>query len=178
MYGVVNGLYYCNLDRNLELDNRIYERNIPSSSLQPSFGIRPVSTKYDLLPIVDRYKPATVSCTRNASTPIYNINTTFNPGNATAPYEGYASNVNTESTLRNQFFALTDCPQADYIPSSNSDLYQWTFQSKTRNEPNPHTLLFEQQQFNQKPEHNTFDLGRVLFNNATRQQLKDVKCDP
>ena len=44
MYGVVNGLYYCNLDRNLELDNRIYERNIPSAQLQPSFSIRPVST--------------------------------------------------------------------------------------------------------------------------------------
>lgn len=175
MYGVVNGLYYCHLDRNLELDNRIYERNIPSSNLQPNFGIRPVSTKYDLLPIFDRYKPANVPCPPKG--PIYNVQQVFNPGNAVAPWEGFASNVNVESTLRNQFFALTDCPQADYIPSSNSDLYTWRFESKTRNEPNPHTLLFEQTQLSQQPEHNTFNLGRAMFNNDTRQQLKDVQCD-
>ena len=176
MYGVVNGLYYCHLDRNLELDNRIYERNIPSSNLRPSFSIRPVSTKYDLLPIFDRYKPATVSCPPKE--PIYNVSQVFNPGNAVAPWEGFASNVNVESTLRNQFFALTDCPQAVYVPSSNSDLYKWNFQSKSRNEPNPHELLFEQPQLSQESQHNTFDMGRTMFNNPTRQQLKDVKCNP
>ena len=51
LYGVVNGLYQCNLDRASELSERMYERNIPSSTLQPQFSIRPVSTKYDILPI-------------------------------------------------------------------------------------------------------------------------------
>jgi hypothetical protein len=176
MYGVVNGLYYCNLDRNLELDNRIYERNIPSAQLQPSFSIRPVSTKYDLMPIFDRYKPSSVPCPPKY--PIYNTRTVFNPGNAVAPWDGFAANVNVESTLRNQFFALTDCPQADYVPSSNSDLYKWTFESKSRNEPNPHELLFKQERFEQNNSHNTFNLGRSFYNNPTRQQLKDIKCEP
>ena len=176
MYGVVNGLYYCNLDRNLELDNRIYERNIPSAQLQHSFSIRPVSTKYDLMPIFDRYKPTSVPCPPKY--PIYNTQRVFNPGNAVAPWDGFAANVNVESTLRNQFFALTDCPQADYVPSSNSDLYQWTFESKSRNEPNPHELLFKQERFEQNNSHNTFNLGKGFYNNPTRQQLKDVQCQP
>ena len=48
LFGVVNGMYQCNLDRSNELNERIYERNVPSSTLQPQFGIRPVATKYEL----------------------------------------------------------------------------------------------------------------------------------
>ena len=60
LFGVVNGIYQCNLDRSNELNQRIYERNVPSSTLQPQFGIRPVATKYEMLPIFDRRMPATV----------------------------------------------------------------------------------------------------------------------
>ena len=45
MYGVVNGVYQCNQERTVELDERIYDRLWPSTPLQPQYSIRPVSTK-------------------------------------------------------------------------------------------------------------------------------------
>ena len=58
--GVVNGYYVCNTERDVELSNRIAARNMPSRPLQPQFSMRPVSTKYALLPIIDRRAPASV----------------------------------------------------------------------------------------------------------------------
>ena len=55
--------------------------------------------------------------------PTYDIKTTFNPGNAEAPWSGFATNINEESKLRNQFFALQNCEQANYVPSTTSDMY-------------------------------------------------------
>lgn len=43
-----NDIYYCNNNRNLELSNRIYERNIPSNQIKPSINVRPSSTKYSV----------------------------------------------------------------------------------------------------------------------------------
>ena len=64
MYGVADGLYECNHQRTDELNERISLRNIPSSSLQPQFGIRPVSTKYAIMPIVDRRSVPKVEISR------------------------------------------------------------------------------------------------------------------
>ena len=42
MYGVIDGLYYCNLNRASELNERISSRNVPSNPLQAQFSGRPV----------------------------------------------------------------------------------------------------------------------------------------
>ena len=47
--------------------------------------------------------------------PIFNPANTFNPGTANAPWSGFSTNINTESQLRNQFFALQRNDQAEYI---------------------------------------------------------------
>ena len=54
MYGVVNGVYQCQQERTTQLDERIYDRLWPSAPLQPQYSMRPVSTKYSLMPIVDQ----------------------------------------------------------------------------------------------------------------------------
>ena len=168
MYGVVNGLYECNNDRIEQLNDRISIRNIPSSVLQPQFSTRPVSTKYALLPIVDR-RPVPKEPLLNV--PTYNIQQTFNPGNAVAPWSGFASSVNDESRLRNQFFAMQKCEQAEYIPSSNSDMYKHTVQGN--NEKQPYPGLFREEIFNEfNP--NVCNLGNRLFDNCTRVQLKNL----
>lgn len=170
MYGVVNGCQMCHLDRTVELDNRIYERNIPSAPLQPNYSIRPVSTKYDILPIFDRRAPVNVPIKRF---PVYNTQTTFNPGTAQAPWSGFADKINTESELRNQFFALQNCEQSEYIPSSNSDMYKVQVAQSSNTMPNEFHLLQKQEQFAPfNP--NTCNLGRGLFMNHTRQQLKEL----
>ena len=100
MHGVVTGYFRCNEARDEELNNRISDRNIPSTSLQPQYSIRPVATKYGYMPILDQNK--------KVDTPLksytqYSTSHVFNPGNSKAPWSGFSNNVNIESTLRNQF---------------------------------------------------------------------------
>ena len=60
MYGVINGLYTCNHERVDEINNRMSDRNLPSNSLQPQYSIRPVSTKYGYMQILDQYKKSSI----------------------------------------------------------------------------------------------------------------------
>jgi hypothetical protein len=125
-------------------------------------------TKYSLMPIVDPRAPVNVPMEQ---LPIYNQEQIFNPGTA-APWSGYASNVNVESDLRNQIFALQKCSQAVYVPSSNSDLYEFGFKP-TKKEVQPFPNLFAEEQFSQfNP--NPENVGHDVFYNSTRQQLKDA----
>jgi hypothetical protein len=153
----------------VDLNNeRIYDRNIPSQILQPYISVRPVMTKYSLMPIVDPRAPVNVPMEQ---LPIYSQEQIFNPGTA-APWSGYASNVNVESDLRNQIFALQKCSQAVYVPSSKSDLYQFGFKP-TKQEVQPFPNLFAEEQFSQfNP--NSENIAHGVFYNSTRQQLKDA----
>ena len=149
-----------------DINTRIYDRNIPSQTLQPYLDVRPVSTKYSRLPIVDPRKKINISLKQE---PNYNIHNTFNPGDRMAPWSGFASNINLESELRNQIYALQSCSQAVYVPDSSSDLYNATIHSISKQ----NQLLFKKEHFdNFNP--NTENLGYLKFNNCTRQQLKNV----
>ena len=154
-----------------DINTRIYNRNIPSSTLQPYLDVRPVATKYSRLPIVDPRKMLNVPFTQE---PTYNVHHTFNPGNRMAPWSGFASNVNLESELRNQIYAIQSCSQAVYVPDSNSDLYNPIIHNNNKQ----HELVFKSEKFdNFNP--NTENLGYLKFNNCTRQQLRNVtknKC--
>jgi flagellar basal body rod protein FlgC len=150
---------------------RTYQRNIPSQQLQPYLDARPTMTKYAFLPIIDSRKQVETPLIQQST---YNINTTFNPGNDKAPWSGYASNVNHESELRNQIYALQDCSQSKYVPSSDSSLYQVKWTNKTKVEQ-PFKTLFQTPNFAPiNPNPNPDKIGFALFNNATRQQLKDL----
>jgi len=155
-----------------ETNQRIYDRNIPSQMLQPYLDVRPVMTKYSHLPIVDPRRENKVKLNKM---PTYNVNTTFNPGNDTAPWSGYASNVNTESVLRNQIYALQKCSQAVYVPNSNSDLYNYKFQNSAQQQFNQHELLFNNQSFSSfNPNPNQNSVGSAMFMNPTRVQVRDL----
>lgn len=160
-----------------QTNQRIYDRNIPSQPLQQYVSVRPVLTKYSYLPIVDPRKEINV---RLEQMPFYNSETIFNPGNTQSPWSGFATNINKESELRNQLYALQKCSQSVYVPSSKSDLYQYSFQPKTylnqnQNQNSNHSLLFAKEKFddfNPNPESNI--VGTSLFHNATRVQVKDL----
>ena len=167
MYGVVNGIYQCNNDRVDELNNRIADRNIPSQKLQAQFDVRPVSTKYAMMPIYDRRAIPTVPIERM---PTYNIETTFNPGNDQGPWSGYASNIDDSSRLRNQFFALQKCDQSYYVPPTTSDLYHVEVVGQQVQQPFP-DLFYKQDFAPFNP--NTCNVGGNFFNNCIRQQTKN-----
>ncbi len=159
----------CNVQNDNEMSNDIRKRNIPSMSLQPQFSLRPVSTKYAHLPIVDTQISNTVPIYKKP----YNVGLVFNPGNRMAPFSGFVENVDVESVLRNQFFALQKNDQAVYVPSSKSDLYVKDQFKETKNQQ--HNLITPVNNFN-KTNPNTLKLGGNLFYNHTRQDLKNVKC--
>ena len=132
----------CNSKIHEETNTRIYDRNIPSQMLQPYLDVRPVMTKYSYFPIVDPRK--NITTTLNVQ-PTFSPHTVFNPGNTQSPWSGFASKINVESELRNQIYALQKCSQAVFVPSSNSDLYNYNFTPKST--PQTHSLLFQNQGF-------------------------------
>ena len=159
---------------NNEINKRIYDRNLPSQFLQPYLSVRPVMTKYSLMPIVDPRAPINVSLNQQ---PVYNVHNVFNPGNTQSPWSGFASNINKESMLRNQVFALQECSQSVYVPSSDSDLYQFSFKpEKSGNNQQPFPDLFYNQKFNEF-DPNPENVAHGTFMNHTRQQLKDITFD-
>lgn len=157
-----------------EMNTRIYDRNVPSQMLQPYLSVRPVMTKYSFMPIVDPRAPISIPMEQQ---PVYNVHNTFNPGNTQSPWSGFASNINNESILRNQIYALQKCSQSVYVPGSNSDLYQYSFKpDKSGNQSQPFPGLFRKEhftEFNPNPE----NIGDGLFMNHTRQQLLDLTFD-
>jgi hypothetical protein len=155
--------------RNNSINQKIYERNIPSHNLQPYLNVRPVMTKYSILPIVDPRKETPYPLTQ---VPIYNIHKSFNPGNAQAPWSGYSSNINVESDLRSQIFALQSCDQSVYVPKSTSDLYKYSFASPNNNyqEGTNHDLLFKEESFDEV-KYVSENTQIRLFNNFTRTNL-------
>ena len=164
-------MYYCNFNRTLELSERMAARNVPSATLQPQYSIRPVSTKYALMPILDRRAPTHVAIKRE---PTYELNQVFNPGTAQAPWSGFAANINTESVLRSQFFGLQRCQQGEYIPDSRGDLYN--VKAVGRQEQQPFPGLFKREVLS-AANMNPCGLGGNLFNNNTRVQVMDLPMD-
>jgi hypothetical protein len=160
----------CNSQIHEETNRRIYDRNIPSQILQPYIDVRPVLTKYSYFPIVDPRRKINIPIEQ---TPRYNVHTVFNPGNTQSPWSGFASNINKESELRNQVFALQKSSQSVFVPNSNSDLYTYNFQTKTKEDP--HYLLNQNVHFSSfNPNPDPAVVGISAFMNSTRTQIKDL----
>lgn len=173
-YSLPTGPNMVNLNRVEDINNRILERNLPSSFLQQQFSSRPVSTKYSLLPILDTRKPSNENIIHRKP---YDISETFNPGTS-APFIGFSKNINDESKLRNQFFALQRCEQSVYVPSSDSDLYvvkKSINEKEERNKDIIHPLLFKEAEIgNFNPNLDVNKIGNNFFDNNTRIQLKNI----
>jgi hypothetical protein len=98
----------------------------------------------------------------------------FNPSTRNGPWKTYATNVDTESVLRNQTIALQNASQSVYVPSSNSELYNVHIVSRPVEQTYSH--LFDKQTFEQKIHPNlegkANKIGADRFNNDTRLQLR------
>ena len=172
IYGIPNGIYYGQFERTDELNGRIYDRFFPDQPLQANFDPRPVPTKYALFPIIDR---RTIPNEKIAPQSNFNIEQNFNPGNSRAPVQGFLSNIDIETNLRNQSFALQHgADQGVYVPSSNSDLYKTTVVSKPSVQPHPE--LFSKPQLVGRAYTNVEEtgIGKDTFFNHTRTQLRNM----
>ena len=143
----------------------IYDRNLPSRDLQPNINCRPVSTKYSYYPIVDHRRKVKYPLKQY---PIYDTSLVFNPSDDLAPSSGFRRNVNVESELRNQIYALQKGDRAVYVPSSKSDLYTPTLVPQMNNR-----RVFHQEKFATfNPDELNFN--QSVYNISTRTQLKNI----
>ena len=169
--GVVHGVQYGQNERVDELNNRMAERHFPDTALEPNYNCRPVPTKYSRFPIINRRAPVREPMNQYAN---HNLYTNFNPGSASANVKSFQQNIDVETILRNQTFALQHgADQGVYIPTSNSDLYNVSVVSRPSEQPYP--LLFERPQFINRTHPNlmTNNIGRDNFFNHTRTQLRN-----
>ena len=114
-----DSLTICNISRDEELSKRISARLQCSAVPSVCYDPRPVPTKYTDFQIMDA-RPNGIS--HNTPT-LHCSEKSFFCGTTKAPWNGFASAIDDESTLRNQFFALQKCEQSNYVPSTNSDMY-------------------------------------------------------
>jgi hypothetical protein len=152
MLGVVKRTYFCNQNRTEDLNTRIYGRQVALSAPQVQFSPRPVPTKYTMLPILDQAPRTQVPLVPR---PEFSVSRDFLPGDS-APWCGFSAAINTESILKNMFFANQRCPRAFYVPDSNSDMYGRSYPRQAvpqSSAPQP--------------------TGAGVFNTSTRQQVLD-----
>ena len=76
-----------------------------------------------------------------------------------------------DSRLKNIFFPLQKCPQSQYIPGSESQLYK--YEMMVQPVEMSHGLLFNSEKFDNKNP-NKCDLSKKLFNNFTRHDVKSL----
>jgi hypothetical protein len=158
-----SGIYYGQYDRLNQLNTLIYDRNVPTHTLPSNMDARSIPTRNTLYPMNDiRLKYTQTDYLDNG----------FYPMQSRAPPSGFK--IDTESQLRNQFFALQHgANQGVYIPASDSDLYKIQIVSRPSIQPNPY--LFEKQTFDAQLHPNVANtlIGRDTFFNNTRTQLRN-----
>lgn len=154
------------------INDRLINRNLPDITLQNSFDPRPQNTKYHRFPLINRKVKNAYPIQKE---PDYQPRLHFNPGSY-APYSGYATNIDSESRMKNIFQPLQKYGNQNYyIPSSNSSLYNTDYIRPNVNQEliNKHVLLQHTTTFAQ---HNPdiYRLNIDRFNGHTRQHVKNI----
>ena len=166
-----NNVKLQNFER-LDIINRnIYTRNIPSNIIQPNFDPRPVMTKYSTMQTLDNRKNINIPIIHQEK---YDNEKIFFSGTNKPHYAGFATNIDKESALRNQFFALQKDDRSKYIPSSKSDMYVNDIYSEKYSKDLENSLLFNKETFDDFNPNVSNLIGNQLFNNSTRVQLKKI----
>lgn len=165
---------HINKDTRNVYNEQIYSRNIPSGTMTMNFSSIPVSTKCTTFPIFNN-NVSTFNDNQSIGTPnnVYNTETNFFPGTDKPNFDGFCINIDKESLLRNQFFALQSGDQSKYFPSSNSDMYVLT-NHNDYNVMDKNNKSFTESNFNQFNPNISNKIGNLTFNNSTRVQLKNI----
>lgn len=153
------------------INERILARNLATGNIDVLISPRPQHTLYTMP--LENVIPPTQDCNSRIMKYDTHPKQYFLPCTRNGAWSRYSNNINTESILRNQVYAIQNAPQAHYVPSSRSDLYNSTVPNNNNIDSNnePHAALDKEGQFQFLPP--PVDLGNRLFNNDTRQVLKD-----
>jgi len=165
---------HINKDNRNVYNEQIFSRNIPTNNMVMNFSSIPVSTKCTTFPILNN-NVSTFNDNQIVGTAknVYNSETTFFPGTDKPHFNGFSTNIDRESILRNQFFALQKADQSRYIPSSNSDMYLLN-KHNSYNIMDKNNKSFTEGNFNEFNPNISNKIGNLTFNNSTRVQLKNI----
>jgi hypothetical protein len=168
--GSHSGLMLGGFGRVDELNDRIHQRVQSDHSLPVQYDPRAVPTKYSIFPIFDRRaKPES----KPPSKPTYDVQKVFAPIGRRGPVDYFLANVDTETVLQNRHVVYQKfADQSVYVPHSNSDLYR--VEAVGRQEPQTHSSLFEQRTYATTGSHVAELVGRDMFHNSTRTQLRGL----
>lgn len=138
------------------MDN-IYKRNIPDRMLKPLFDFRSKQTRYEFS---DEYKEPIKTEQLE-----YKKEPTFNPGDK-GEVDIYIKNIDTESSLRNQFMVLQRDTQSYFILDADSKLFtdkmNYDKNNMTPFEGNKNSHMYDR-----------VNKNKLLFNNSTRNDVKN-----
>jgi len=162
MQGAIDGKYYCHQNRTKVLSDRMLRRNVPSQHMQMYFSPRSVQTRYVHMPMLDCHKPSNTNC---ETLPTYSVNTMYSPSDS-LPFNGYQTNVDVESRLRNIIFPIQKAVQSKFINylTANNKFYP----------NNPHQLLTREEPL-PKFNPNKHNIGKKMFNNSTRVEIRSLE---
>ena len=179
MYKISNGISYKNVERLEELNERIHDRIVPERNvkLHTNFDVRSVPTRNCFLfPILDLKTSSKIVNQDVNQGDQYNIEENFAPIQTKGPFINFVRNVDKESHLRNQIYALQHgAEQSVYVPSSKSDLYNTSVPLSSKYVEQPFTGLFERNSnfvTTQSDFVDNLSIGRDTFNNNTKVQLR------
>ena len=160
-----------NIKRDNQLNERIKQRNMVYVNTNINLGIRPIPTKYGYKPILSTPVSNTVPI---QTYPTFNVETNYLPGNKQGPWDGFATQINEESKLRNMFFANTKSQQGIYIPSSNSELYELPKVKGRNKESQTFPGLFTTPQV-QKQTPPIYKENKIFNNDSRQMRLNEHK---
>lgn len=163
--------------RTEELNDRIYLRNVPDTHLENWFSPAAQSTRFIKMPIVcgrGRVSSAGAPNTIPVVHAPYNTERDFAGMTRTAPFRGFSTKIDTESSLRNQFYALQKSPQAVYIPSSTSDLYNVSAVGRYEEQTHPGLFAIPELKTSEHPNLSNSGIGVDRWFNHTRTQLRGI----
>ena len=170
-----------------EINKQILARNIATGNIEVLISDRPLSTLYTY-PYDNLIPPK--KCNSIILKYATDDNKQFLPSTSKGQWHNFSNNINTESVLRNQIYPLEKGPHNQYIPNSNSDLYNSTISNSLEstaqglypNLPNINSYkgsendiwgLQPNSHYNYPFLSPPVNLGNKLFDNSTRQFLKD-----
>ena len=162
-----------NIKTDMELNDRIYDRNKVTGNIQMYYGITPEQTRFQLFPNINKNKNSKVPL---EYTEMFDMKTNFLPGNGGGPYEGIMNNIDVESELKNIIHPFDLTNQNGYIPMENSELYNSRVPKKNNNLMEKHELLFNELKISGH-DMNPYNIGKKNFFNHTRQQIKDISVN-
>lgn len=163
--------------RTEELNERIYSRNVPDTHLENWFSPTAQSTRFIKMPVLcgrGRASAVTVPQTIPVVHAPYNTERDFAGMTRTAPFQGFSSKIDTESSLRNQFYALQESHQAVYIPSSTSDLYNVSAVGRYEEQTHPGLFIVQDFKTSDHPNLSNSGIGVDRWFNHTRTQLRGI----